>query len=217
MNLKLVITLLVGVSASTFFSACTSVESRKPEEVVINSKSSDSSDEVFITNSDVKSVSQPVLTVQKNGTLLPKKTLADQSQVETVIDGFGNTVETRFFEGHPRLRMLIVRTSAKGNKEVTVFGNGGMTKIVTGLGDLALTASAEEIANAAQLTATPSFGRAKNFLKNKNETQPPLQPLPSSSFQQPLPPVSQPAETVQPATNAVDEKPVAQQNEPEKD
>jgi hypothetical protein len=218
MNLKLIISLLAAVLVSSFFSACTRVESKKPEEVVFDSKSGGSSDEVFITNSDTKGPSQVLSTVQKRGAQLGKRVLSDSSEVETLIDGFGNKVETRFFKGHPRLRLLILRTSLKGVQEVTVYGNGGATKIVAGLGDRALTASGDEIANAAQLFATSSYGRAKNFMKKgKTEAQTPLQPLPSSSFQKPLQPVNQPVETVQPETNAGNENPAARQNNPEED
>ena len=90
--------------------------------------------------------------------------------------------------------------------------------MVNSLGDRALTASGDEIANAAQLYATRSFGSASNFMKKrKTETQSPLQPLPSSAFQKPLSPVNQPVETVQPQTNAGNETPVTQQNKPEED
>lgn len=218
MNSKLVISLLIAVSVPTVFSACSNVESKKPEEVVIDrSSSKGASDEVYITNADVKSENQPVSTL-KEGSRIGKRLLSDKSQIETIVDGFGNKVETRFFTGHPRLRLLIVRTSVKGVQKVTVYGNGGDTKNVAGLGDRALTASGDEIANAAQLYATSSYGAAKNFMKRqKTEAQKPLQPLPSSAFQQPLPPVNQPTETVQPETNRSSENPTTQQNTPEKD
>jgi hypothetical protein len=218
MNFKLIITLLLVVSASTFFSACTSVESKSSEEVVIDRSSKGATEEVYITNSDTKGLSQPVTALPK-GAQLGKRILSDKSEIETMIDGFGNKMETRFFVGHPRIRLLIVRTNVKGVQEVTVYGNAGITKIVGGLGDRALTASGDEIANAAQLYATSSYGGAKNFMKRpKTETQqPPLQPLPSSAFQKPLQPVNQPAETVQPTTNASSETTTPQQNKPEED
>ena len=217
MNFKIIITLLLAVSVPTIFSACTNVES-KSEEVVIDSKSKASTEEVYITNSDIKGLSQPVSISQKGGQL-DKRLLSDKSEIETLVDGFGNRIETRYFQGHPRLRLVIVRTSVKGVQEVTVYGNAGATKIVNGLGDRALTASGDEIANSAQLYATASYGGAKNFMKRpKTETQQqPLQPLPSSAFQKPLQPVNQPAETVQPTTNASSETTTPQQNKPEED
>ena len=219
MKLKFVISLLVVVSVPTFFSACTNVESKNSDEVVIDSKSTSSSDEVFISNSDVKKQNLILSTIKKSGTQLEKRVLSDKSEIETLIDGLGNKVETRFFAGHPRIRMVIVRTSVKGAQEVTVYGNGGAAKIVDGLADRALTASGDEIANAAQLNATASYGAARNFMKKNSfaAQQQPLQPLPSSSFQKPQTTGYQPVETVQQETGASNEKPAAQQNNPEKD
>jgi hypothetical protein len=219
MKLKLVISLLAVVSVPTFFSSCTNVESKNSDEVVIDRSSTSSSDEVFITNSDVKSQKQLLSTMQKRGGQLEKRVLSDKSEIETLIDGFGNKVETRFFPGHPRLRLLVLRTSLKGQQEVTVYGNGGVTKIVNELADRALSASGDEIANAAQLTATASYGAARNFMKRNSTAaqQQPLQPLPSSAFQKPQTPVNQPVGTVQPETSASNEKPVTQQNNPEED
>jgi hypothetical protein len=215
MKLKHIIALLFVVAAAVFISACTNVESKNSEEVVIDRKSTGAADEVFITNSDVKGQKDvaPVSTTRE-GTQLDKRRLPDKSQIETIIDGFGNKTETRYFEGHPRLRLVIVRTSPKGAQEVTVYGNGA-TKLVNSLGDRALTASGDEIANEAQLYATRSFGAAQNFMKKrKTETQT-LQPLPSSAFQKPVGPVNQTVEPARPETNMSNEKPATRQNNPE--
>jgi hypothetical protein len=52
--------------------------------------------------------------------------------------------------------------------------------------------------------------------RQKIETQP-LQPLPSSAFQNPVQPVNQPAETVQPPTSDSSETPTTQPIKPEED
>jgi hypothetical protein len=216
MNHKYVIFLLLTVSAATFFSGCKSVESKSAEEVVFDN-SKVSSEEVFITNADVKDENQQVKTTKTSGQL-GKRLLADKSSIETILDGFGNKIETRHFSGHPRLRLLIVRTSVDGKREVTVYGNGGGTKMVAGLEDSALTASGDEIANAAQLYATPSYGASKNFMKGSNvQTQTPLQPLPSSAFQTPPSQVPQPVAPIQPEPSVNRETPAAQQNVPDED
>jgi hypothetical protein len=80
--------------------------------------------------------------------------------------------------------MVIVRTSIDKTRTVTVYGYGSDTKNVDELGGIALTASADEIADKAKLTVTRSFKNniPENFLKRaRTETQP-LQPLPSSQF-----------------------------------
>ena len=213
MNLKLVISLSLAVSVSTFFSACTNVE-RKTEEVVIDSRSGSSSKEVFITKSDTKKQQPQEVPSMLKGSQLAKRVLSDNSSVETVIDGFGNKRETRYFKGNQRVRCVILRTSVKGVQQVTVLGYGD-SKTVEGLGDWAMSASAEEIAAAAQLSSTRSFAGARNFMKKgKGASQPPLQPLPSSAFQQPLQPVNQPAATVQPQTSGIGET-TTQPNPPE--
>lgn len=217
MKLKSAISLLFIASLSTFFSACSSAESKDSNEVVIDKSSTRSSDEVYITNADIKrdSADRQVSTITLPGGSNTKSILADNSKVETLIDAFGNKTETRYFSGHPRLRMLILRTSVKGVKEVTVYGNGGDTKLVNSLADRAMSASGEEIANAAGLNATASYRPAKNYMKRSQSqsSQSPLQPLPSSSFQQP---VSQPVQNVQPpATTNSETTPSANPEEDE--
>ena len=206
MKLKTAISLLFIASFSTFFLACSGAETKKQSEVVIDKSStgSTSTDEVVITNADVKKNSaQPeqVSSTMPGGSAV-NRTLGDNSQVDTITDAFGNKIETRYFPGHPRLRMLIVRTSVNGVQEVTVYGKGGDTKLVNGLADRAMTASAEEIANSADLTSTAGNGGARDFMKRQPsqlpETQK-LQPLPSSAFQQP---VSQPLQNSQPPTSS---------------
>jgi len=210
MNLKIIIFLLLGVSVPTFLSACTSVKSKEAEEVVFDNKTGGSSNDVYITNADVKKQDQVTSELQQ-GDQLGKRLLSDQSVIETLVDGFGNKIETRYFTGHPRLRMLILRTSVNGKQEVTVYGYGSDTKFMPELSDRALTASGDEIANAAQLYATPSSPGARNFMK-KRKTEPTLQPLPSSAFQKPIQQPYQPAENVQPETSKTSANPVAQQN-----
>lgn len=220
MKLKPVIALLFIASLSTFFSACSSAASKEQPEVVIDKSSTQATDEVYITNADVKREGddQPVSTVPLPGGSATKITLGDSSQVETLTDAFGNKTETRYFQGNSRLRMLILRTSAKGAQEVTVYGKGGETKIVGGLADRALTASGDEIANAAGLNQTTSPGAAKNFMKRpSSQSSPSLQPLPSSSFQQPSQPVSQPVQNTAPQTTMSSETVTTQPANPEKE
>jgi len=164
MNLKFFI--LILAFSSVFFSSCSRTANQSSSEVVITNKSSSSSNEVTISNADFKKDNKPVST-QKESQELPKRTLADKSEVETLVDGFGNKTETRYFVGNSRLRMLIARTSPDGSTEVTVYGNGGDTRVVPGLGDIAMTATGDEIANAAKLTQTTPGAGERNFMKNR--------------------------------------------------
>lgn len=210
MKLKSAISLLFIACLSTFFSACSSAASKDQSEVVIDKSSTRSTEEVYITNADVKkenSDDSSGSTLQLPGGSSVNTTLGDNSKVESLTDAFGNKAETRYFEGHPRLRMLIVRTSVEGGREVTVYGNGGDTMLVNGLGDRALTASADEIANAAGLTSTVSSGPAKNFMKRQPSQSSQLQPLPSSAFQKPAAPVYQSNEAASTETTPPPAKP----------
>ena len=200
MKLKSAISLLFIASLTTFFSACSSAESKVNDEVVIDKSSTRATEEVYITNADVKkntSESRQLSTMLPGGSAV-NSTLSDSSKVETLTDAFGNKAETRYFEGHPRVRMIILRTSVRGVREVTVYGKGGNTTLVNNLGDRALSASADEIADAAGITSTTSSGPARNYLKRQSsqssQSSQPLQPLPSSSFQKPVTPVNQPSE-----------------------
>jgi hypothetical protein len=211
MNFKIVIFLLFAVSIPTFLSACTSVNSKEAEEVVFDSKTGGSSNEIYITNADVKEQDQVTTSNLRKGGQLEKRLLSDASVIETLVDGFGNKVETRYFKGHPRVRMLILRTSVNGNQQVTVYGHSD-TKFVPELRDRALTASGDEIASVAQLYTTPSSSGAVNFMKKRKTqtTLQPLQPLPSSSFQKPVAPVVQQVEPVQQETTSTEKTVVPQ-------
>jgi len=193
MNFKLISLLLFSLSASVFFSACAGAESKVAEEVVIDNGANSPNREVIITSADIKD-DRPEISMTTEGGNLGKKVLTDQSFIETIIDGFGNRIETRYFPEQSRLRMLILRTSSDGKHEVTVYGKGGDTKIVAELKANALTASSEEIARIANLSSTPTYTtNQRNFMKGgRSDTQTPLQPLPSSAFQSPLPQDVQP-------------------------
>ncbi len=214
MKLKPAIFLFLVVFTTAFFSACTNVESKNSEEVVIEDKTNGSREEVFITNADSKEENVQTSTTQATSEL-PKRVLSDKSEIVTLVDGYGNKSETRYFPGNTRIRYVSLRTSIDGVREVTVYGANGSAKIVSGLGDEALTLSGDQLANSAQLSTTQSSPVIRNYMKRgKTESKTPLQPLPSSAFQQP-PTVqyTQPVEPVQPQTNVSSENPAPQQQE----
>lgn len=151
--------------------------------------------EVYIDESDFQNKPEMVTTTtqQSQG---DTRMLSDKSKVTTAFDGYGNKSETRYFENDPRLRFVLLRTSSDGVKEVTVYGHGSDTKMVNELGDRALTASSQEIADAAGMTATKTYREVRNYLKPSNgSSSGSLQPLPSSQFPVTAPPpvVSEPA------------------------
>jgi hypothetical protein len=217
MKLKPAIFLLLVVFTTAFFSACTSVESKNSEEVVIEDKTNGSSDEVIITTADTTNENQPVTTTQAS-TKIDKRLLADRTEIVTSFDAYGNKTEIRYFPGNARIRSVALQTAVDGTREVTVYAANGKAQIVNELGDGALSMPGDQIANAAQISTTPSSPIVRNYMKrSKVEPQTPLQPLPSSSFQQPTVQYTQPAETVQPQTNSTSENPASpqQQSDPE--
>ncbi len=198
-------------------SACTSVESNEQEEVFFDSGGKSLSKEVVISNSDFNKENLQVSSVQQSGEL-PKRTLADKSEVETLLDAFGNKVETRYFPNNPRIQSVMVRTAADGKVQVTVYGYGSDTRIVAELDGGVLTASADEISNAAKLTGSRAISSgSQNFMKNSKSQEAALQPLPSSSFQRPSSQINLPTETVQPETTNTSENPSTQSNEEDED
>jgi hypothetical protein len=218
MKLKPAIFLFLVVLTAAFFSACTSVESKNSEEVTIEDKTNGSREEVIITNADVKDVNQQVSTTQAT-TKGAKRLLSDRTEIVTSFDGYGNKTEIRYFPGNARIRYVSLRTATDGSREVTVYAANGSAKIVTELGDDALTLPGDQIANTAQISTTPPASPVlRNYMKSgKTQTQTPLQPLPSSSFQRP-PTVQypQPVEPVQPQTNTNNENPAQQERQQQK-
>lgn len=143
----------------------------------------------------------------------------DNSKIIVMRDKFGNKTEIRTFANHPRLSSVLLLTGTTGRREAFIYGRGGETvsaseEILEGV----LSASADEIANAAKIYQTFPQG---NFIYTQKPQEPqPLKPLPSSEF--PLvnnqtaepPPVEQPVEESEQPTDTAEQKPTAQ--EPEK-
>ena len=197
MNSKIFIFLLFAVSLAAISSACATVESSPQKEVVFEDKVKKSGKEILISDSDLKKEPTQIST-SKEAKQESKRMLADKSEVETLIDGFGNKTETRYFKDNPRLRFIILRTSFDGTKVVTVYGYGRDTQTFDDMGDKALTASGDEIANAANLTATRSYAITPNFMKKVKSETPKIEPLPSSTFPiKPPQPIEQPKTKVE--------------------
>ncbi len=210
MNSKIFIFLLFAVVLSAMSSACTTVESSPQKEVVFDDRGKTSGKEIFISDSDFQKEPTQIFT-SKEAKKEDKRMLADKSEVETLIDGFGNKTETRYFKDNPRLRFIILRTSVDGTKVVTVYGYGKDTQTFNDLGDKALTASGDEIANAAKLTQTRSYVITPNFTKKVKSDTPTLEPLPSSTFPiKPPQPIEQPKAIVETESSNNSEIPAKQ-------
>lgn len=141
------------LTLAAFFSACGSLRSTQMNEVSI--QDANNSGDVVITNHDIKP--KQVLKPKESRTE-PKQILADESELVTMFDGYGNKTETRYFKGHPRLQLVQVRTATDETKQILVYGFG--TEIVSMPAEfaaIALNASGDEIANIAGLKTTRPF------------------------------------------------------------
>ena len=145
-----------------------------------------------------------------SGGNLPEKIkiLADDSQIQTTYDGFGNKTEIRVFSKHPRLKLLMLRTSVNGERQIYVHGqNGEVEGLPENMLDKAISISADEIANSAGITETRRENTRPSFAQtNKVNPGSPRQPVPV--YQSPIqePPFEQPQteEPKKPESKTVD-------------
>ena len=102
---------------------------------------------------------QPIYLSGKSFTESPKNN-SDNSQINTMFDGFGNKTEMRCLNNDPILKCIRLKTSAAGYKQATVFGKHGEIKTLPDeMSDRAMTADASFVASAAgiyKLSAEPS-------------------------------------------------------------
>jgi hypothetical protein len=84
----------------------------------------------------------------------PKMSWAGTTVVE-MHDGFGNKVEQRSFPNHSLLTMVVIRTPARSEQSIEVYGqNGELRKLPVDKINLALQGTGDEIAAAAGITNT---------------------------------------------------------------
>jgi hypothetical protein len=78
--------------------------------------------------------------------------LSDGSRLKVMKDGYGSTTVTRYFAGHPRLRMVMVQTGSQDKQRIFVYGRNGKVKGVPQvIAKKILVATADEIADAAKI------------------------------------------------------------------
>lgn len=91
--------------------------------------------------------------IERNGYQESDKTESDGTKISTMYDGFGNKTERRFFRQHPLIEAMVLRTSSNGQKEILLFGHNGEVKSVPqNMIERAMTASADELAQAAGIS-----------------------------------------------------------------
>jgi hypothetical protein len=168
------------------FTACARKEKAMVELPVDEKVIEVKHDEVRLDDTE----SQAVMTTQPAAQTAPQK-MSDNSEITVMYDGFGNKLEKRYFKGNLRLNSVLVRTAADGRREILVYGQNGERSTVDGaLADRLMTASADEIVNAAKINGTrPSIWKQQTVTVKNEQTVPPTETLP---------PVTLPPPTVQP-------------------
>ncbi len=146
-------------------------------------------------------------TISREGGREMIATASDGSKITTVFDRYGNKSETRYFNSHPRLRFVMLKTTSEGFREVFVYGqNGAVRQLPENMLDKVTTASADEIANSAGIPVIIERRPAPppDFVLNNTQPSsvPPIQMRPLN----PLPPQTQTTEPVATAENTEEAK-----------
>lgn len=157
-------------------------DSADAEEVVIDDvHKTNSSNEIFIEDSEFKGAESAATAASNAGSQERAQIAPDGSRITTMYDGFGNKVETRYFDYHPRLKQILVRTFADGTKQAYVYGQSGEVKdLPANFSNTFLTSSADEVANAVGITNI--VPQSLTIVQNQKPLNAPLQPMPSYKF-----------------------------------
>ena len=135
---------------------CSSAQESAGEELKLDDGYKvNESNEIMIDDSAFNDKNIPVSTL---GERLPEstRTVADNSKVTSMNDGHGNVTETRMFPATARLKMIIVRTSTDGSRQVFVYGQDAQVKqLPPEWHDRALTASSDQIADELKMYGGP--------------------------------------------------------------
>jgi hypothetical protein len=119
---------------------------------------------------------------------------ADNSKITTVFDRYGNKIETRYFNSHPLLSLVTLRTTSEGYRQVFVYGqNGDVRQLPENMLDKVTTASADEIANSAGITTRVQGPPQPDFVLNNS--LPSAAPVQARQYNQ-LPTQTEPNEAV---------------------
>lgn len=77
---------------------------------------------------------------------------SDNSLVETMFDAHGNKTQSRYFNGNPLLKMVVLRTKNDGQTEAVIYGQNGDIKIAPPeIVENIMNSSAKEIAKAVEI------------------------------------------------------------------
>lgn len=93
---------------------------------------------------------------------------SDNSQINTMYDGYGNKTELRNFSSHPLIKHVILRTAPNGQQMAYAYGHNGEVKLLPeGVYKNAMSSSADDIARVAGITE----GRKETFAPSPEQTE----------------------------------------------
>lgn len=108
---------------------------------------------------------------------------SDNSLVETMFDNHGNKTESRYFNGNPLLKMIVLRTKTDGQTEAVIYAQNGDIKIAPPeLAEKIMKSSAKDIARAVDIKVGSIENQIPAMLAALN---PQAEPTPFSLFQNP--------------------------------
>ncbi len=173
MNLKLY--LILALLGAVLTSSCATTngslgDSDDPNVVVIEDSdfeklAADNGGDVTLFDSDLNGDDENLVENKKREDA--NKKASDNSTISTMYDGMGNKTEVREFPTDPLVQRVLIRTSTDGSTQLFVYAqNGQVKRIDSKSAGTLLSASASEIANAAQIyESRESFERKRDERK----------------------------------------------------
>ena len=205
--MKFFVFILIFISVFTFASCSKKKDGDVAAEIVIDEgyKTAPASEEIVIDEQSFTAAGDKS-GAARAGQRERDRIIADNSRITTMYDGFGNKTEIRFFDNHPLLTGLTIRTTPAGEKQVFLYAqNGSVGRVPENMFDRVLSAPANDLAAAANITE----GRRESSAPTLVESSEPLQPQPSYKFPIQTPPpevvetdVPEPSETPSPSADA---------------
>jgi hypothetical protein len=156
--------IFIIVACLICLASCSSSTKQKEISLAIPAEDSVQYDPNEVRFDDIKSLD--VSTAAKSEQESQRSVISaggDNSNITVMVDNFGNKVESREFRFHSKILYVNITTTADGRREIKVWGKNGEIKILPdSMSARALTASGDEIANAAGIYS----GRQMRIINN---------------------------------------------------
>lgn len=189
--MKFIICLAAFVSLSFSASCANSSKTQSVQEEVIfddGYRAAGGGEIIFDDRSLSKGTPTAMKQINAAETISTKN--AQGATVSTMTDSAGNKSDNVCFDNHPLVGCVVLKTTAKGEKEILVYGRNGTVKTLSADKiENVFTVTASEAARAAEITEGRNYGQTSTMFAQQQPNAPPLQPLPSYKFnvQKPMP------------------------------